>query len=264
MQVEVVACDITDRAALASVIAFAKTTLPPIKGILHAAAHFDDGLISGLDQSRLNDVLNPKMTGAWNLHELSRDLALDYFVLYSSFTTAIGNPGQANYVAANSGLEGLAHMRQAQGLPATCIAWGPIADVGYLERNPEVRNNLAERLGDQPLTADAALKQLEVLLTRTEPVTIVADFDWAKLSRLLPSASADRFTFLNAEIAKNGMAATEFDLRTLIHGKTPEEVEAIIADLVQNEVAQMLSMNPERIDRNRALHDIGMDSLMAV
>jgi phthiocerol/phenolphthiocerol synthesis type-I polyketide synthase C len=102
------------------------------------------------------------------------------------------------------------------------------------------------------------------LLTRTEPVTIVADFDWAKLSRLLPSASADRFTFLNAEIAKNGMAATEFDLRTLIQGKTPEEVEAIIADLVQNEVAQMLSMNPERIDRNRALHDLGMDSLMAV
>jgi acyl carrier protein len=155
-------------------------------------------------------------------------------------------------------------MRQAQGLPATCIAWGPIADAGYLERNPEVRNSLAERLGDQPLTAEVALKQLGILLARKEPMTIVADFDWAKLSRLLPSASADRFTFLNTEIAKNGNAATELDLRTLIHGKTPEESEAIIADLVQHEVAQMLSMNPERINRNRALHDLGMDSLMAV
>ncbi len=264
VQVEVVACDITDRAALASVFAFAKTALPPIKGILHAAAHFDDGLISGLDQTRMSHVLNPKMTGAWNLHELSRDLSLGYFVLYSSFTTAIGNPGQANYVAANAGLEGLARMRQAQGLPVTCIAWGPIADAGYLERNPEVRSSLAERLGDQPLTAEAALKQLEVLLIRKQPMTIVADFDWAKLSRLLPSASADRFAFLNAEIAKNGIAVTEFDLRTLIHGKTPEEAEVIIAGLVQNEVAQMFSMNPERIDRNRALHDLGMDSLMAV
>ena len=93
----------------------------PLKGVFHAAMVIDDALMANLDPERMDRVLIPKVKGAWNLHELTRKLPLDYFMLYSSITTYIGNPGQANYVAGNAWLEGLAVLRRAEGLPVTCI-----------------------------------------------------------------------------------------------------------------------------------------------
>ena len=144
-RVEAVACDIADHDVLAKVIERIQKTLPPLKGVLHAAATFDDALLAKLDAERMTNVLRPKLLGAWHLHQLTLDIPLEHFVLYSSVTTYIGNPGQANYVAANAGLEGLAALRQAMGLPATCIGWGPIGDAGFLTRNDAVKESLAQR-----------------------------------------------------------------------------------------------------------------------
>jgi phthiocerol/phenolphthiocerol synthesis type-I polyketide synthase C len=264
VKVQAVACDITDRLALGIAFERIRKTLPPLKGVLHAAAAFDDALIANLDAARMDGVLRPKLLGAWNLHQITVDIPLDHFVLYSSVTTFIGNPGQANYVAANAGIEGLAAMRHAMGLPATCIGWGPIGDTGYLTRNEAVKDGLAQRLGRVPLTAAEALDQLDRLLNPDAGSRAVANFEWSVLSRLLPSAPSARFTALNRNVKDGGVAEDSMDFRMLIAGKSPAEVTDIVRNLVTHEVAQILSISPDRIEPGRSLHDLGMDSLMAV
>lgn len=126
------ACDITDRDALAQVFERAKRELSPLRGIVHAATVIDDGLIRNLDAERIHNVLAPKIDGARHLEALTQEAPLDFFVVYSSATTLFGNPGQANYVAANHWLEAFAARRRSQGyqLPAyagarltTLVSW---------------------------------------------------------------------------------------------------------------------------------------------
>ncbi|MBS0323324.1 MAG: SDR family NAD(P)-dependent oxidoreductase [Proteobacteria bacterium] len=263
VNVEALACDIIDQEAVVQMTDHIRKTFPPIKGVLHAAAVFDDALLQNLDAERMQTVVAPKLVGAWNLHQAMLDIPLEHFVLYSSVTIAIGNPGQANYVAANAGLEGLAEMRWHMGLPATCLGWGPIGDAGYLTRNVAVRDNLGQRLGKPPLSARQALDQLERFLAGDVSLAI-ANFDWNKLSRLLPSAGSDRFAILNRSLKNSGMPEDVTDFRSLIIGKRPEEVAAIVQRLVVQEVAQILAIGTDRIDHARSLHDLGLDSLMAV
>lgn len=256
------ACDIRDAAAVQALIGEMRRTLPPLRGVVHAAAVFDDRLISRLDEDSMRAVLETKLSGAWNLHQATQADPIRHFVLYASITTAIGNPGQGNYVAANAGLESLAALRHRQGLPATCIAWGPIGDAGYLTRHEAVRDSLEQRLGRPPLTAARALEALGRLLAQDSPYAIVADFDWNVLSRLLPSADSVRFSVLNRN--RQDIAADTQDIRALIRGKDADTVIRIVQERVIGEVAQTLSIAPERIEAHKSLHDLGMDSLMAV
>ena len=259
----VLACDVTDLASLANVLQHAE--LLPIKGVFHAAMVIDDALMANLDAERMARVLAPKIKGGWNLHELTRDLPLDHFMLYSSVTTYIGNPGQANYVAGNAWLEGLAVLRRAQGLPVTCIGWGPIGDAGYLTRNQAVKDSLASRLGADPLSADGALRMLGRALAMQQPNLAIGDFQFSALARLLPSAQGPRFTSLrrHGDEAAGGAENLD-DFRALIEGKSPAEILAVVTQLVTQEVAQILAVSPERIAPARSLHDLGLDSLMGV
>ena len=264
-RVQVAACDCADYVAVQSLLNDIRRNCPPLTGILHAAMVLDDTLIANLDADRLHKVLAPKLLGACHLHSLTLDIPLEHFILYSSITTIIGNPGQANYVAANAALESLAALRKAMGLPATCIGWGPIADAGYLTRNQAVKDSLTARLGAAPLNAREALAMLDHLLAGDTGVTAVANIDWSALSHLLPSALGPRFENLRRQDGPGAVAGTEgADIHALIAGKTAEEVRGIVQSLIVQEVAQILCIGADRIDPVRSLHDLGMDSLMAV
>lgn len=259
----VLACDITDRNAVCALIDHIRRHLPPLHGVLHAAAVFDDALIANLDAQRMQQVLAPKLIGAWHLHQATLDTPLAYFVLFSSVTTAIGNPGQANYVAANAGLESLALLRHRLGLPATCIAWGPIGDAGYLTRQQAVRDALAQRLGKPPLSAQTALEQLDILLSQ-QTVRTVANFDWSTLSRILPSARSRRFMALNRAVDTRDVDRDQVDFNALAAQLSPEQLTELVQKFVREEVAQVLAISADRIDPTHSLHDLGLDSLMAV
>ncbi|WP_299159570.1 type I polyketide synthase [Accumulibacter sp.] len=264
VNVTAISCDITVADELAAVVGRVQKTMPSLKGILHSATVIEDRLIANLDAPSVEAVLRPKLIGAWNLHQATLDLSLDHFVLYSSITTALGNPGQASYVAANAALEGLAEMRRHKGLPATCVGWGPIGDVGYLTRNAAVKDSLGQRLGKPPIDAAHALARLGDVLAEGGRSLAIANFDWNVLSRVLPSAASTRFAILSRNLKDTGPSDDEIDFRALIVGKKVEEIADIVRDLVTQEVAQVLSIGADRIDQNRALHDLGLDSLMAV
>jgi acyl transferase domain-containing protein/NADPH:quinone reductase-like Zn-dependent oxidoreductase/acyl carrier protein len=265
VRVRAFACDVADRLALSRVFEQVAGEMPPLRGIVHAAMVIDDGLVRGLDGARIREVLAPKVTGARNLDALSRDLALDFFVLYSSATTLFGNPGQASYVAANRYLEVLAHARRAAGLPALCVSWGAIGDVGYLARNAKVREQLQSRMGGAALDAAEALNALEQLLLADLSGLGVIELDWTALNRFLPTAVSPKFQELARAAEDAGANGDGYEqLQRWLEEMDDDELAAALAEALRREIGAILHIAPERIEGARPLHDLGMDSLMGM
>jgi len=192
-------------------------------------------------------------------------LDLDFFVLFSSATTLFGNPGQGNYVAANSYLEALAQSRRAAGLPALCVRWGAIGDVGFLARNEQIKKALEARMGGRMLTSELALDTLESLLLENRSGLGVLELDWTTLSRSLPTAHAPRY----CEISRNAKssAATDSDtenVQRLLTELGKEELGAVFIKMLKREVGEILQISAEKIDENKSVYDLGLDSLMGV
>jgi phthiocerol/phenolphthiocerol synthesis type-I polyketide synthase C len=269
-KVRTYACDVADTAALETCFEDVRATLPPIKGIVHAAMVLDDGLLANLDPERMRAVLAPKVAGAENLDRLTASDSLDYFVVYSSVTTVIGNPGQANYVAANAYLEGLARRRRSQGRPALAVAWGALSDVGYLARQEDVRGKLARRLGTHALTAHEALQALGVLLSRpsldpASAVVAVAPLDWASARRELAVLASPAYAEILHDVDVGAVdSGDSIDLHALLAGKNSRQARTIVAELLGTEVARILKLPSSDIDIQKPLMQLGMDSLTAL
>ena len=259
------ACDVTDRAALNSLFEKVAREMPPLRGIVHSAMVIDDGLIRDMSAAQIRGVLAPKVLGAQHLHELTRNLPLDFFVLYSSATTLFGNPGQGNYVAANASLEALARARRAAGLPATCVRWGVIEDVGFLARNTAMKEALKGRMGGSALKSAAAFEVLETMLLEDRSDLGVLELDWGALSRFLPSAASPKFVEL-ARTAGDTEAADEgaHDLKRLLTEQSPDALLGIIVDMLKAEIGEILRISPHKIDATRSIQQMGLDSLMGV
>ena len=255
------ACDVADPAALGRTLADIRASMPPLGGVVHAAVAMDDALLPDLTQERFARALRPKLGGADALDRLTRDDPVELFVLYSSVTTPLGNPGQANYVAANTAMEAVALRRAAEGLPALAVQWGPIGDAGYLARQTGVGAMLAKRLGGPNLSAAEALAALPMLLASGLPVAGYADIRWGALGASLPWLRAPMFEAVQGGA---GEPAAEVDLRELLASCPPEEARAKVVALLTEEVARITKLAATRIEAGRPLVELGMDSLMAV
>jgi len=237
----------------------------PVKGLVHAAMVLDDRLIESLDRDALDKVLPPKIAGAANLVAAAGDLALDYLLLYSSATTLLGNPGQLNYVAANGFVEGLACQARRRGVPALAVAWGGIADAGYLSRNIARVASLRKRFAASLIDARTALDALDGAIDGAgRPVAgcvAIARIDWSAPRRELAVVRAPMFAGVvpaaGTRAPGEGAAIVE-KLRTL----SPDQAAAALLDLVVDEIARVLRLPSLEVDRHRALAEIGMDSLM--
>jgi phthiocerol/phenolphthiocerol synthesis type-I polyketide synthase C len=258
--------DVTDAAATEALVARLVARHGRLAGVVHTAMVLDDGLIAGLEPGRTRAVLAPKTDGARNLDRATRNAAPDYFVVYSSATTMVGNPGQAAYVAANGFLQGLMRQRRARGVPGLAVAWGAIADAGVLARDAETVARLERLSGFVGLQSADALSCLDRLLARpakTPSLVYCAQFrpgaalEGLKLLRL--PALAGLFAQADAAGSLAGI-----DLAAQIAGRSESEGRAIVARLVAAEVARILRLPAEDVDVARPLDEMGMDSLMSL
>jgi NAD(P)-dependent dehydrogenase (short-subunit alcohol dehydrogenase family) len=172
-----VAADIAEEGEVQRLLAEIAETMPPLRGVFHAAAVLDDSPISAVTRARLHTVLRPKALGAWHLHRHTRTLPLDHFVLFSSIGSLVGNPGQAAYVAANAYLDALAEHRRSLDLPAISINWGALAEVGMAARHEGVEAHL-NRVGVGFFRPKQAIALLDKIV-RWRPATLgAAIMDW--------------------------------------------------------------------------------------
>ncbi|CAB3871474.1 type I polyketide synthase [Achromobacter piechaudii] len=265
VRVYAAACDVTDRDALVSLLHDAAGTLPPLKGVVHAAVVIDDGLARSTSPDQIRRTLAAKVLGALHLHELTRQLPLDLFVLYSSATTLFGNPGQSNYVAANTWLERFAAQRRAEGLPATCVRWGAIDDVGFLARNQKIKDALQGRMGGGALASRVALDALEDMLVADASGLGVLELDWRALSRFLPTAALPKFS--NIARRAGGTADEDGGAEDIAHMLATLDEATLherFTDMLKTEIGEILRVSPEKIDATRSVYDMGLDSLMGV
>jgi acyl carrier protein len=240
----------------------------PLCGVVHSAVVLDDGVLALQSRERFMNVMGPKVVGAWNLHRLTRDFTLDFFVLFSSISALLGSPGQGNYAAANAFLDALAHRRRAMGLPALSIDWGAWSDVGIAADRGIDRS--VEEHGISAFSPDQGLAALELLLAGEYAHVGVMRVNWPKFLKQWPSP-AERSFF-------SDMAGDAPSTRDLEHVAAP--ALGLLAELenspqakrvlrlqafVSEQVAHVLDLRPTQvIDAKQPFTDLGLDSLMAV
>ncbi|QKG19188.1 type I modular polyketide synthase, MlsA1 [Actinomadura verrucosospora] len=272
--VQVTMCDAAERDALGALLDRVPADRP-LSTVVHTAGVLDDGVIESLSPARLATVMRPKADAAWNLHELTRDLDLEAFVLFSSSASILGGAGQGGYVAANAFLDALAGHRRAAGLPAMSLAWGPWVSREGIGRN--LTEGLAARItrsGIADLSAEEGLVLLDLALARDEAVLVPVRLDVAGLrtrvagGAVLPALwrtlAGPTMRRAGTAAADGGTGAAEA-LRRRLAALPEDDRDRTLLDLVRGHVAAVLGhAAPEAIEPGRAFSEIGFDSLTAV
>jgi acyl carrier protein len=236
----------------------------PLRGVFHLAMFIDDAPLAALNRERMASVLGPKALGAWLLHERTRDMALDCFVMFSSISSIFGNPAQGNYAAANAFLDSLAHHRHSLGLPALTLNWGVLGGEGYVARNERVAEFLGKQ-GVSPLSPGEVISILESSLSAGNTQLAAIRVDWAKWKTFFRGMQGNPLLeriFASVEDRETNRGTT--DWRNRIESAAPEEKETVIAQAVREAVGSVLRVKPDTLRDDQPLTDLGLDSLMGV
>ncbi|WP_308190164.1 type I polyketide synthase [Streptomyces aculeolatus] len=269
-RVVVAACDVADRDQLARLLG----EIPPehpLTGVVHTAGVLDDGLIEDLTPERVSAVLRAKVDAAWHLHELTQEMHLGMFAMFSSAAGVLGGPGQGNYAAANAFLDALAQHRRTQGLAATSLAWGmwerTSGLTGKLDESDRVR---VGRAGMVPMPAEYALDLFDTACLAHEPFLAPIRVDLGRLrsqaeaGTLLPPLRGLVRGSTRRVVGAEGRSEGASLARAL--ASLPEEKRhETVLDLVRTHIVAVLGhSSPSLIDAGRAFQDLGFDSLTAV
>ncbi|MFJ9818697.1 SDR family NAD(P)-dependent oxidoreductase [Streptomyces sp. NPDC101151] len=261
--VRVVACDVTDRDALGDVVASVPGTAP-LRAVVHAAGVLQDAAATSLSPEQLHTVLSAKADSAWHLHELTRDLDLTAFVLFSSVSATIGLPGQANYAAANAFLDALAHRRTADGLPAVSLGWGLWErGTGLTGRLSDTDRQRILRRGLRPLATDEGLALFDLAVTADRPHLVPARFDLSGPQTEVPAVL--RRPARTPAPSDEPAAQAGPSLRERLPALAEADRELTVRRLVQQEIATVLGRSgPDDVPAERGFMELGFDSLTAL
>ena len=262
-EAQVVACDVSDRTQLAGLLGSLER---PLTAVVHAAGVLDDGVIESLTPERLERVMRPKADAALHLHELTADMDLSAFVLFSSVAALIGSPGQGNYAAANAFLDALAQKRRADGLAAGSLAWGPWGDVaGMAGELDEAELSRLERMGTTPLSVESGLALFDQAQGSDTALLVPVRLD---LGTLRARARAGMLPALLRGLVRAPARRTRTaggSLAQRLVGVPRSDWERVAIELVQAQVAAVLGhASPGAIEPGKAFKELGFDSLAAV
>jgi acyl transferase domain-containing protein len=259
--------DVANQNDMATLFDKINASCPPLRGVIHAAGVLDDGMLLQQSKERLARVMAPKVIGAWNLHVLTRDLSLDFMVLFSSAASLVGSSGQANYAAANIFLDALAHYRRSLGQPGLSLNWGPWAEVGMAA---DLNNRDRSRLAAQGLRFIAPEQGLQILgqvLSQVQGQIGVLPIDWAVFREQFPPEMPPRLFLEVVPKPKSPEGAKlceqEHMFLQRLEKATAGERKELLMAYVQERVARILGLDPSfRPTPERSLNELGFDSLM--
>jgi NAD(P)-dependent dehydrogenase (short-subunit alcohol dehydrogenase family)/SAM-dependent methyltransferase/acyl carrier protein len=267
VRVAVLRADVSREADVVRMLAEIARAMPPLAGVIHSAGVVDDAVLSGQTWDRFETVLAAKVYGAWNLHVHTRDLPLDWFVLFSSAAGLIGSPAQANHAAANAFLDALALARRAQGLPALSIDWGAWGEVGAAARDI-VRDEI-ERRGLIAMPPDQAIAAFEAALSGDSAQVGILDIEWpAFLKKFEAARSRPFFSAFHTRAdaaAPVARAARDRELAAELEHAPLAARRDLLLEAIRQTAARILGLPPGELpDAKHPLRDLGLDSLMAV
>jgi myxalamid-type polyketide synthase MxaC len=259
--------DVSQAADVTRIIGEIDQTLPPLRGIIHAAGVLADGVLLLQDWARFAAVFAPKVEGAWHLHAATSDRELDFFAMFSSITALLGMPGQANYAAANAFLDALAQHRRATGLPALSVNWGVWAEVGLA-----VQAGRGERMagrGIEALSPAPGIEALDYVMRRDLPSAVVLSIDWPTYFKQLPTGKPSAFlgdlAQVTSSIASSDQASGRSDIVQRLEDMAPADRYEALIDYVRQQVAAVMRFDSiDAIEPQQGFFRLGMDSLMAV
>ena len=256
------ACDVGNAEALDAVLDDVAAAAPPIRGMFHSAAVLADAPVDLQTEEKFQAAFHAKAHGALNLHRSSirLRLPLDHFVLFSSVSGMLGNAGQANYAAANVYLDALAEHRRAQGLPATSIAWGAIAEAGMVARDEAIAQHLAAK-GIQALPLVRAFRCLGEILAGAPPAVGAFDVQWDRWGDTVVLDDHDPAASM-VDLHRSGAGPGSFDER--FTEADPGDRLVVTQDFLRETVGRLLNLDQEKVSLETPLLEMGVDSLMSV
>jgi acyl transferase domain-containing protein/SAM-dependent methyltransferase/acyl carrier protein len=264
VEVRVVRADISAPSDVRRLFAEINSAAHPLRGVLHLAMVIDDAPLAALTPERMRNVLEPKALGAWLLHEATREMKLDCFVMFSSVSSIFGNPAQGNYSAANAFIDSLAHHRQMLGLPALTVNWGVLGGEGYVARNARVADFLA-RQGTMEISPSEATALLESFLRAGSAQAIAIRVDWSKWRQFFRGMQTNPLLErIFAALENDESTGTTSDWRSRIDAAPPAEKQGVICQAVREAVGSVLRVKPDSLRDDQPLTDLGLDSLMGV
>ena len=256
--------DMTEPTQVDTMFAEIVQEMPELAGVVHSVGVLSDGAIPNQTWERFEEVLWPKILGAWHLHEFTKRMDLDFFVLFSSATGVLGNAGQANHAAANSFLDQLAAHRRAIGLPGQSIAWGAWSDIGEAAEQKERIATQLETTGTGWITPELGIKTLDHLIRHDMTNPAAMSIDWNVLAESLNSPPPFLINLLANDVddGEGEGDTASIDVTELRACDTEARMELLMA-YIQNQLQSILRL-PALPARNVGFFDLGMDSLMAV
>ncbi|PWQ99245.1 type I polyketide synthase [Leucothrix arctica] len=263
--VQLVMMDISDQQALNELVQSIEATTP-LKGIIHAAGVLDDGVLQQQTEARFEHVMQPKIQGAWNLHQASLSLTLDFFVMFSSLASVLGGIGQGNYAAANAFLDSLAHYRQQSGLPALSINWGAWSDVGMAANMSETDIQRLKDNGESLIEPTQGLAMFSAFVQQPHVQVGVFPIQWTRYLSTHPHLGA--FTqHISVEVTAMPDSADtqQKNWRESLVELPQNEQYRLLQDNIRQSLASILRLDSaEQIEARQGLRDLGLDSIMSV
>ncbi|MBF0100073.1 MAG: SDR family NAD(P)-dependent oxidoreductase [Desulfobacterales bacterium] len=264
--VTVILGDISNKEHAEQMFKEMRNALPPLKGILHLAGIIDDATLLTLGQhmERFHRVLAPKVQGTWNLHTLSSDIPLDFFVCFSSAASLIGSAGQGNYAAANAFMDALAHYRRLLGLPCISINWGAWAEIGMAATMSKREHERIAQQGLRMITPKTGLAILEKLLNQDAVQVAVLPIHWPTYISFHYGTDIPPFFSIISDVKQKKSDRTPRIIQKLTY-LTRQERRDVLEHFVRETVAFILKASSlQEIDIRQGFFEMGFDSLMAV